>query len=76
MSSIPDWEREQLVRAIKALPQAWQTELQDIVETLTPMTANILIDRIRQQDAVLADVLEELMKNYRFDLLQTLFQEA
>jgi signal transduction histidine kinase len=72
-SKIPGPDLEGLARAIDALPKAWQTELQYAVEALNLTTANTLIDQIRQQDVVLADALGELVKDYRFDMLQALF---
>ena len=72
-SKIAGLDLEGLAQAIDALPKAWQTELQYAVEALHLGTANTLIDQIRQQDAVLADALGELVKDYRFDMLQALF---
>jgi anti-sigma regulatory factor (Ser/Thr protein kinase) len=74
-SQTPEPDLEELTRAIYALPKAWQAELHHAVETLHLPTANTLIDRIRQQDAVLADALGRLLENYRFDTLQALFTE-
>jgi hypothetical protein len=35
-----------------------------------------VVERIRPQNAILADVLEDLLKDYRFDKLQDLFQDV
>ncbi len=56
--------------ALAVLPDELVTELQQAVEILDVETANGIIDQIRQQDEPLADVLAELVKGYRFDLLQ------
>jgi len=64
-----------LTRAIVALPKEWQTELQHAVEALHLRTANSVIDRIREQNAPLADTLVELLKTFRFDILQKIFEK-
>ena len=45
------------------------------VEAIALETTNSLIERVRQQNKPLADALAELVKNYRFDILQELFEE-
>ncbi len=61
---------------LQALPEEWQTALQDAVEKNNPQAANTVIDQIREQDEPLAESLASLVKGYRFDSLLTLFEEA
>jgi hypothetical protein len=60
--------------ALAALPKDLVTEFQQAVDGLDITTANRIIDCIRQQNAPLADVFAELVKNYRFDTLQAWFE--
>ncbi len=64
------------VERLQALPEEWLAALQDAAEETNPGTANAVIQRIREQDAPLADALADLVKTYRFDTLQALFEEA
>ncbi len=61
--------------AFAALPDTLVTELQQAVETLDIKMTQTLIDQIRQQNTPLADALAALVKNYRFDTLQALFED-
>jgi CheY-like chemotaxis protein len=61
--------------AIAMLPDELRTGLRQAVEVIDMERANSLIEQIRQQDEPLAEVLAELVKNYRFDILQELFEK-
>jgi len=61
--------------ALAALPEELQTELQQAIEVIDMERANSLIERVRQQNEPLANALAELVKNYRFDILQELFEK-
>ena len=63
-------------QALALLPEAWYAPLQQAIEELDIITTQQVIAQIRQQNRRLADVLTELVKQYRFDLLQELFEEA
>jgi len=54
------------------LPEVWRAELQESVEVLDAATASQLIEQIRPQDGALANALADLVKSYRFDILQEL----
>ena len=60
---------------LAALPKEVVTELQEAVEDLDVQAVNRSIDRIRQQNNPLAEALAELVKRYRFDALQELFEK-
>ncbi len=61
--------------ALAALPEKLRAELQQAVEAIDIERANSLIKRIRRQDDPLGDALAELVKNYRFDILQSVFEK-
>jgi PAS domain S-box-containing protein len=61
--------------ALTALPADIYAELQQAVNVTDPGRVNHLIGRIREYNPPLADILEELMKQFRFDILQTVFEE-
>jgi PAS domain S-box-containing protein len=60
---------------LATLPTKLRTELQHAVEEINLDMALSLIEQIHQQNASLADDLVELVKNYRFDILQKLFEK-
>ena len=60
---------------LQALPEEWLVALQDAAEETNPRVANEVINQIRGQDEPLAEVLAGLVKGYRFDTLQALFEE-
>ena len=60
--------------ALAALPDEIRIGLQQAVEMIDIEMTNSIIEQIRQQNAPLADALAELMKNFRFDVLQKLFE--
>jgi signal transduction histidine kinase len=61
--------------ALAALPDKIRVDLQQAVEMIDIEMTNSIIEQIRQHNEPLADVLAELMKNFRFDVLQKLFEE-
>ena len=62
-------------RALKALPTDIYTELQQAANVTDPGKVNHLVVRIREHNPPLADALAELMKQFRFDILQAVFEE-
>jgi CheY-like chemotaxis protein len=61
---------------LKTLPADIYTELQQAVNVTDPDMANHVIIQIREYNPLLADALAELMKEFRFDILQALFEET
>jgi PAS domain S-box-containing protein len=61
--------------ALAALPDELRVDLQHAVEVIDMEKANSLIDQIREHDKPLAKALAELVKNYRFDVLQQIFED-
>ncbi len=61
--------------ALAALPTDVATELRQAVEDLNTSRTNRSIDRIRQQNEALADALVELVRGYRFDIVQEVFEK-
>ena len=61
--------------ALTALPADIYAELQQAVNVTDPGRVNHLLGRIREHNPPLADILAELMKQFRFDILQTVFEE-
>jgi len=61
---------------LRALPGEWQAALQDAAEETNPAAANAVIQQIREQDEPLADALAELVRTYRFDIMQAVFEET
>jgi signal transduction histidine kinase len=60
---------------LAALPRDIINALREAADAIDIAEAHRIIDQIRLQNAQIADALTELMKNYRFDVLQTLFEE-
>jgi PAS domain S-box-containing protein len=60
---------------LTALPADIYTELQQAVNVTDPGKVNYLVTRIRDYNSPLADTLTELMKQFRFDILQAVFEE-
>src|SRR5262249_39644463 len=54
----------------------WLVNLRHAADEINISTAKTVIDQIRTQDSALANVLDDLVDNYRFDQLQTLIQKA
>jgi CheY-like chemotaxis protein len=61
---------------LQALPAEWLVALQDAAEKNYPQAANTIIDKIKELDEPLAEALAGLVKEYRFDSLLALFEEA
>jgi CheY-like chemotaxis protein len=61
---------------LAALPEDVLAEFRNAVEGIDLDRAHCIIDRIRLQNAPLAEALAELVKEYRFDVLQALFAKV
>jgi signal transduction histidine kinase/CheY-like chemotaxis protein len=61
--------------ALATLPNELRIGLQQAVETIELEMTNTIIDQIREQDKPLGNALAELVKQYRFDILQALFED-
>jgi hypothetical protein len=61
---------------VASWPTEWYEPLKQAVEFINIEHARQVIERIGQQEPQLADQLTALIKHYRFDILQTLFEEA
>lgn len=61
--------------ALAGLPNELRVSLQEAVETIDMERTNSIIEWIRGQNEPLANALAELVKQYRFDMLQELFEE-
>ncbi|MDM8541484.1 response regulator [Desulfococcaceae bacterium HSG9] len=61
---------------LNALPEEQRTALKISAIRTDPKGSNATIDRIREHDKPLADALTELVKTYRFDIIQELFQDV
>jgi len=75
MAGIPD-ESILTFDRLQALPEEWLTALQDAAEKNNPQDTNMVIGKIKELDEPLAEVLAGLVKEYRFDSLLALFEEA
>jgi CheY-like chemotaxis protein len=60
---------------LAALPNELWIDLQQAIEELDVDMTRCLIDQIRQQNEPLADALAELVEDFRFDILQKLFEK-
>jgi hypothetical protein len=60
---------------IAALPEEWRENLHEAVAMLDTDRVSSLLNQIRQQHELLAESLGKLVKEYRFDLLQELFEK-
>ena len=61
--------------ALRALPADIYAELAQAVKVTDPGQVHQLLGRIRAHQPPLAETLEELMKQFRFDILQAVFEE-
>lgn len=59
---------------LAALPPDLYAELQQAVNVTDPGMMHQLIPKVREHDADLADALRQLVQEFRFDILQTLFE--
>jgi CheY-like chemotaxis protein len=60
--------------ALAALPEELRKNLRDAIDVLDTTRVMSLLGHLRQQNKPLADSLEDLVAEYRFDLLQDLFE--
>jgi CheY-like chemotaxis protein len=60
---------------LAALPESLLPELREAVDAIDIEAVNRLIEQIRRHNAALANVLLELVEEYRFDRLQELFEK-
>ncbi|MCP4396587.1 MAG: response regulator, partial [bacterium] len=61
---------------LAALPDDLRAELQKVITIADIQMATRLVERIRPQNEVLADALTALLHDYRFDILDALFEKA
>ncbi len=61
--------------ALAGLSAEWLAELQQAAKETDPDAVEALLPRIRTHDESLADALAELVKGFRFDILQDLLKE-
>jgi signal transduction histidine kinase/DNA-binding response OmpR family regulator/streptogramin lyase len=61
---------------LRRLPADWRRDFQRAVETLDLDVAQNLVHRIGLENATLAVAIEDLLDNYRFDILQSLLEES
>ncbi len=59
---------------LATLPPALYTDLQQAVNVTDPGMMHQLLLKVREHDADLADVLHQLVQEFRFDILQTMFE--
>jgi signal transduction histidine kinase len=64
-----------LSEALAALPKELVGGLQQAVETINVHTTEELVTKIRKHNEALAESLAELVKGYRFDVLQMILSE-
>ena len=60
---------------ITALPEDLFNDLQEAVDVAEPRLVHQLIVRVREYNPKLADALAELVRQFRFDMLQKAFEE-
>jgi CheY-like chemotaxis protein len=70
----PYLRTELLPEAIKSLPEEWIGYVRRAVETIDIDATNALIAQVIPQNPELARALDQLVRQYRFDILQTLFE--
>lgn len=61
--------------ALAQLPAEWLEAFQEAIERLDSVTAEQLVKQIAEHHRSLAEVLEKLMRSYRFDTLQAIIKE-
>ncbi len=61
---------------LNALPEELLATLKTAAERTDPKGSNMAIDHIREHDKPLADSLSELVRTYRFDIIQELFEKT
>ena len=58
---------------LNRLPDSWLAGLKNAAEETDPVMTRKIIDQIREKDNLMADALSDLVKKFRFDTLQELF---
>ena len=66
----PSGDRLPSPAGLRALPEAWVAELLIAVRKTDPEESEIVVRQIREKDESLADALDELVCEFRFDILQ------
>ncbi|MDM8541489.1 PAS domain S-box protein [Desulfococcaceae bacterium HSG9] len=61
---------------LNALPEELTAALKTSAIRTDPQNSNAVIDRIREHDKPLADALTGLVKTFRFDIMQELFEDV
>ncbi len=61
---------------LATIPIEWRDDLHDAIERIDLSMTNEIIAKIRSHDASLANALTDLVKLYRFDVLQDIFEES
>lgn len=69
-------ETETATSRLQALPQEWTEALRNAANRTSPKDANEAVRQIEEQDEELAKYLTELVRTYRFDIIQKLFDEV
>jgi CheY-like chemotaxis protein len=59
---------------LNRLPDSWLAGLKNAAEETDPVMTRKIIDQIREKDNLMADALSDLVKKFRFDTLQELFE--
>ena len=58
------------------LPEAWLVSLRQAADETDPEAVDAIINKIRRQDESLAAELADIVKGFRFDVLQNIFWET
>lgn len=66
---------ESINRCWRRCPHDWLVELRELIKTLNPEAARHEISKIEKQNPELAEKLQGLIKNFRFDILNNLIEE-
>ncbi|GAK52024.1 putative Histidine kinase [Candidatus Moduliflexus flocculans] len=74
-STLQEWEIQRLREHLDRLSHEQQTALHQAIDAIHIEAIQARIAQIRPQDSALAESLESLVKQYRFDILQFLFEE-
>jgi len=74
--SAPDAGPVLTPKALARLPEQWVMTLRQAADEINVTMVKNVTEQIRAQDNVLAEALDELTDNYRFDQLQALLQQV
>lgn len=66
----------EMQEALSQLPEDLRSDFLTAVDKIDFDGAMVIINRIRELDQALADALAEFLNSYRFDNLQSLFEEV